>query len=75
MRFIELIIEKIVFVKYKFQKTARDKDDENETHFIIFKLHIMTYYVIFIRLYNNVQSFDTVYDKTAHKFLLKIFLS
>ena len=29
--------------------------------------------MIFIRLYDSAQSFDTVYEKTIHKFLLKIF--
>ena len=64
---------KIIFIKYKFQKTARDENDENKTHFNIFKFYIMIRYAIFIRLYDSVQSFDTVYEKTIHKFLLKIF--
>ena len=45
---------KIVFVKNRFQNTACDENDENETHFNIFKLYIMTYYVTFIRLYDSV---------------------
>ena len=61
---------KIVFIKYKFQNTARDENNENETHFNILKLHIMTQDVIFNRLYNSAQSFDTVYKKTIHKFSL-----
>ena len=64
---------KTVFVKYKFQNIARDENDENKTHFNIFKLHVIIYYVIFIRMYNSVQNFDTVYEETIHKFLLKIF--
>ena len=64
---------KTVFIKYKFQNTVRNENDENETYFNILKLHIMTYYVIFIRLYNSAQDFDTIYKKTIHKFLLKIF--
>ena len=64
---------KIVFVKYKLQNTARDENNKNETHFNIFKLHIMIHYVIFIRLYDSVQGFDTAYEETIYKFLLKIF--
>ena len=64
---------KIVFVKYRSQNIARNENDKNETHFNIFKLHVITHYVIFIRLYNSAQSFDTVYEKTTHKFLLRIF--
>ena len=64
---------KIVFVKYKFQNTARDENDKNETYFNIFKLHVIIYYVTFIRLYDSVQNFDTAYEKATHKFLLKIF--
>ena len=45
---------KIIFIKYRFQNTALNKDDENETHFNIFKLHVITHYVIFIRLYDSV---------------------
>ena len=45
---------KTVFIKYRFQNTTRDKNDENEMHFNIFKLHLMTHSIIFIRLYNNV---------------------
>ena len=63
---------KIVFVKYKFQNIVRDENDEDETHFNIFKLHVMIHYAIFIRLYDSVQDFDTVYEKTIYKFLLKI---
>ena len=63
---------KTIFVKYKFQNTARDEDDENKMHFNILKLHIMTHYVTFIRLYNSAQSFDIVYEKATYKFLLKI---
>ena len=64
---------KIIFVKYRFQNTARDENDKNETYFNIFKLHVIIHYVIFILLYDSVQNFDTVYKKTIHKFLLKIF--
>ena len=45
---------KTIFVKYKFQNTARDKNNKNKTHFNIFKLHVMTYYMTFIRLYDSV---------------------
>ena len=54
---------KIVFIKYKFQNTARDENDENKTHFNNFKLHVIIHYMIFIRLFDSVQSFDTVYKK------------
>ena len=64
---------KIIFVKYKFQNTVRDGNDENETHFNVLKLHVIIYYVTFIQLYNSAQNFDTVYKKVTHKFLLKIF--
>ena len=64
---------KTVFVKYRFQNTARDENDEDEIHFNIFKFYVMTYYVTFIRFYDSAQSFDTVYEETIHKFLLKIF--
>ena len=64
---------KIIFVNYKFQNTVRDENDKDKIYFNIFKLHVMIHYVTFIRLYNSVQSFDTVYTKTTHKFLLKIF--
>ena len=59
---------KIVFAKYRFQNIARDKNDENETHFYIFKLHVMIYYVTFIRLYDSAQSFDIVYEKRLINF-------
>ena len=64
---------KIVFVKYKFQNTVRDENDENKTYFNILKLHVITYYIIFIQLYDSVQSFDIAYKKAIYKFLLKIF--
>ena len=64
---------KIIFVKYKFQNTVHNEDDKNETHFNIFKLHVIIHYVIFIRLYDNVQSFDSVYEEATHEFLLKVF--
>ena len=41
---------KIVFVKYKFQNTARDKNDENKTYLNIFKLHVMIYYITFVQV-------------------------
>ena len=55
---------KTVFVKYKFQNIVRDKNDENETHFNLFKFYIIIYYVTFVRLYDSVQNFDTIYKKT-----------
>ena len=64
---------KTIFIKYKFQNTVRDDDNENEIHFNIFKLYVMTHYTTFIRLYDSAQDFDIVYKKTTHKFLLKIF--
>ena len=64
---------KTVFVKYRFQNTVRDENDEDETHFNIFKLHVMIHYVTFIRLYDSVRNFDIVYEKAIHKFLLKVF--
>ena len=45
---------KIVFIKYRFQNTARDENDENEMHFNIFKLSVIIHYVTFIRLYDSV---------------------
>ena len=65
---------KITFVKYKFHNTARDENNENETHFNIFQLHVITHYILFIQLYDSVQNFDIVYKETVHKFLLKIFV-
>ena len=62
---------KTIFVKYKFKNTVRDKNDEDEMHFNNF--NVITHYEISIQLYDNVQDFDTVYEKAAHKFLLKIF--
>ena len=67
---------KIIFVKYRSQNTTydeNDKNDENETRFNIFKLHVFTHWMTFIRLYNNAQNFDTSYEKVTHKFLLKQF--
>ena len=64
---------KTVFIKYKIQNIARDGNDENKTHFSIFKLYVITHYMIFIELYDSAQSFDIAYEKTIHKFLLKIF--
>ena len=66
---------KNVFFKYRFQNTIDDVENENEKLFNIFKLHVMTHYVIFIRFYNNVQKFDTLYDESTHKILLKNFFS
>ena len=65
---------KIVFIKYTFQNTVRDEHDENKTHFNIFKRYIIVYYMTFIRLYDDAQNFDSTYESTIHKFLLKIFL-
>ena len=64
---------KIVFIKYKFQNTVRDENDQDETPFNNFKFHVMTHYVTFIRLYYSAQNFDIVYEKMTHRFLLKIF--
>ena len=64
---------KIIFFKFKFQNTARDENDENKIHFNIFKFHVITSYMVFIELYDSVQSFDTVYKIIIYKFLLKIF--
>ena len=64
---------KIIFAKYKFQNTVRDENDKNETHFNILKFYVMIHYMTFIRLYDSIQNFDTVYKKTIYKFLLKIF--
>ena len=66
---------KNVFFKYRFQNTIDDVENENEKLFNIFKLHVMIHYVIFIRFYDNVQSFDTSYDESIHKTLLKNFFS
>ena len=52
---------KTIFAKYRFQNTVRAENDKNETHFNIFKLYIMTHYVISIRLYDSAHSFDIVY--------------
>ena len=56
---------KTVFVKYEFQNTTRNENDEDETHFNLFKFHIMTHYMTFIRLYNSAQGFDIVYKKNG----------
>ena len=66
---------KTIFVKYRSQNTTHEENDDDETHFNILKLHVLTHYIDFIRLYDIAQSFDTVYEETAHKFLLKIFFA
>ena len=64
---------KIVFVKYKFQNTIENNNDENESYFNILKLYIIIHYIVFIRLYDNTQNFDILYNEIIYKFLLKIF--
>ena len=62
---------KTVFAQYRPQYTTLDGDNEDESQFNIPKLHIITHYADFIRLYGSAQSFDTAYGEAAHKFLLK----
>ena len=45
---------KIVFFKYQFKNKINDFKNENKKFLIIFKLYVIIYYVVFIRLYNNV---------------------
>ena len=76
---------KTIFIKYRFQNTILNKsNDEIENndeeiydnyYFNIFKLYIITHYVDFIRLYENVQNFNIEYNKTIYKFLIKFFFS
>ena len=66
---------KNVFFKYRSQSTIDDVENENEKFFNIFKLYVMTHYVTFIRFYDSAQSFDTSYDESIHKILLKNFFS
>ena len=66
---------KTIFVKYRSQNTTHEENDDDETHFNILKLHVLTHYIDFIRLYDIAQSFDTVYEETTHKFLFKIFFA
>ena len=57
---------KTVFVKCKFKNTVRNKNDKNETHFNIFKFHLMIYYVTFIRLYNIHKTYYIFNKKTTY---------
>ena len=64
---------KTVFSKYRPQNTTDDPEDEDEGLFNIPKLHVMTHYVAFIRLYGSAQGFDTSSPESAHKTHLKQF--
>ena len=44
-----------------------------KNHFNFFKFYVMSYYIKFIQLYNNVDQFDISHIKTIHKYLIKIF--
>ncbi len=44
---------KTIFVKYRLQNITHNKNNKNKTYFNIFKLYILTYYIAFIRLFNN----------------------
>lgn len=45
---------KIVFIKYCLQNTTHNKNNENKIYFNILKFYILTYYIIFIQLFDNV---------------------
>ena len=42
-----------------------DGNNENETHFSIYKFYIFIYQVTFVYLYNNTQNFNIFYKKAA----------
>ena len=80
LSYMRQAIERIDKFKHVFKKyrpivaiPQADSDAEKEHHFNIPKLHIITHYENFIRLYGSAQCFDTCYDEAAHKFLLKEF--
>ena len=60
-----------MIAKYDVWRKRRKQRKQNS--FQYFKLHVFTHWVIFIRLYDNAQNFDTSYKKAIHKFLLKQF--
>ena len=73
MRFIKLIVWKLYLLNIDLRIQSAMRMIKVNRIFNIFELHVMTYYVTFMQLYNRIQGFDTVYEKTTHKFLLKIF--
>ena len=59
---------KTEFIDFRlvFKKTEKN-------HFNFFKFYIMSHYIKFIRLYDNVDQFDISHMKATHKYLMKIF--
>lgn len=68
-------LDRLDKLKKVFQHSRPTSKATGEHHFNIPKLHVMTHYVDFIRLYGSAQGYDTCYSEAAHKFLVKDFFS
>ena len=80
LSYMRQAIKRIDDFKHVFEKSRpmatiphADSDVEKEHHFNIPKLHIISHYEDFVRLYGSAQGFDSCYDEAAHEFLLKEF--
>ena len=66
-------LERVDKLKSVFKNSRPFNKETEERHFNFPKLHVMSHYVDFIRLYGSAQGYDTSYSKVAHKTLVNEF--
>ena len=73
LSYMTAALERLDKLKPVFEKSRSLNKNTGEHHFNFPKLHVMSHYVDFIRLYGSAQSYDTSYSEAAHKTLVKDF--
>ena len=75
LSYMTAALERLDKLKPVFKKSRPLNQETQEPHFNFPKLHVMSHYVEFIRLYGSAQGFDTSYSEAAHKTLVKEFFN
>lgn len=68
-------LKRVDMLKSVFKNSRPIDKSTGKPHFNIPKLHAMTHYVQFIRLYGSAQGYDTSYSEALHKVLVKEFFA
>jgi hypothetical protein len=69
--YIKYALNRINKMKKKFRNLRPKNRITQKSHFNFSKFHVLTHYVSFIRKYESLDGFDSVYSKIGHKIQIK----
>ncbi len=73
LTYLRHVLYRLNIYKKIFRQSRSIVHEIEKNNFNFFKFHVITHYVDFIKKYETANEYDTFYDETRHKYMIKKF--